>query len=491
MMIRSGQKINPGKWLYAGLPVLLLPHVAGAQGATGYPNLVFIMADQWRGQALGYKGIEPVMTPNLDRFAQEGVAFDNAVSSYPVSSPARAMLMTGQYPLANRVTGNCNSETAPYGVELQETARCWSDVLKDKGYSTGYIGKWHLDAPYKPFVDTYNNRGKVAWNEWCPDSRRHGFEHWIAYGTYDYHLRPMYWDAHAVRDSFYYVEQWGPEYEADRAIEYLKNEKEIRQEGNPFAMVVSMNPPHTGYELVPQRYKDLYRNVDVESLCHNPAIPPKGTPMGDYYRKSVRDYYACMTGVDEQVGRILEALDELGLSENTIVVFSSDHGICMGMHGEAGKDIFYEESMSIPMLVRWPARIIPRRDTKLQIAFADLAPTMLALMGFEKDIPVEMQTFNLAAQVLKAGKKGPAFQPYYHCDPADARTGLRGLRNDRYTFAMQFKAGKTEEIFLFDRVKDPYQLHNMADHDEKLVKKFKGLLKGWLLKTEDILAGSI
>lgn len=489
-MIRLRLKTNRDRWLYAGVPVLLLSNMAAAQG-TGHPNLVFIMADQWRGQALGYKGIEPVITPNLDRLAGEGVAFDNAVSSYPVSSPARAMLMTGQYPLTNRVTGNCNSATAPYGVELQESARCWSDVLKDKGYSTGYVGKWHLDAPWRPFVDTYNNRGKVAWNEWCPVSRRHGFEYWIAYGTYDYHLRPMYWDTHAVRDSFYYVDQWGPEYEADRAIGYLKNEEGERKEGEPFALVVSMNPPHTGYELVPQRYKDLYKNTDIESICRNPAIPPKGTPMGDYYRKSIRDYYACMTGVDEQVGRIVKALEELGLAENTIVIFTSDHGVSMGMHHEVGKDIFYEESMSVPMIVRWPERIKPRRDTRLQIAFADLAPTMLALMGFEKDIPAEIQTFNLAAQVLKEGKKGPAFQPYYRCDPSNLKTGFRGIRDNRYTFALRFDDGKIGDIYLFDREKDPYQLDNIAGRNDRLVKKFKGLLKEWLLKTEDVLAGNL
>ena len=489
-MIRLGLKTNRDRWLYAGMPVLLLSNMAAAQG-TGHPNLVFIMADQWRGQALGYKGIEPVITPNLDRLAGEGVAFDHAVSSYPVSSPARAMLMTGQYPLTNRVTGNCNSATAPYGVELQESARCWSDVLKDKGYSTGYVGKWHLDAPYRPFVDTYNNRGKVAWNEWCPVSRRHGFEYWIAYGTYDYHLRPMYWDTHAVRDSLYYVDQWGPEYEADRAVGYLKNEEGERKEGEPFALVVSMNPPHTGYELVPQKYKDLYKNTDVESICRNPAIPPKRTPMGDYYRKSIRDYYACMTGVDEQVGRIVKALEESGLAENTIVIFTSDHGVSMGMHHEAGKDIFYEESMSVPMIIRWPERIKPRRDTRLQIAFADLAPTMLALMGFEKDIPAGMQTFNLAAQVLKEGTKVTAFQTYYRCDPSNLRTGFRGIRDHRYTFALRFDDGKIGDIYLFDREKDPYQLDNIAGRNDKLVKKFKGLLKEWLLKTEDVLAGDL
>ena len=176
------------------------------------PNLVFIMADQWRGQAIGYLGVEPVQTPNLDKLAAEGVHFTDAISSYPVSSPARGMLMTGRYPIGSKVTGNCNSDNTPYHVELPTSARCWSDVLKDQGYELGYIGKWHLDAPYQPYIETNNNKGKIAWNEWCPKDRRHGFSHWIAYGTYDYHLKPMYWDTDAGREEFYFVDQWGPEY---------------------------------------------------------------------------------------------------------------------------------------------------------------------------------------------------------------------------------------------------------------------------------------
>lgn len=185
--------------------LLAVNHIQ-AQDKPAQPNLVFIMADQWRGQAIGCLGVEPVKTPNLDRLASEGVHFTDAVSNYPVSSPARGMLMTGI-------------------VELPADARCWSDVLKDQGYELGYIGKWHLDAPYQPYVDCNNNKGKIAWNEWCPKERRHGFSHWIAYGTYDYHLKPMYW-------------------------------------------------------------------------------------------KSILDYYACMTGVDEQVGRIIRQLADTGRGTN-------------------------------------------------------------------------------------------------------------------------------------------------------------------------------
>ena len=115
--------------------LLLFPILAmgiQAQEKQSSPNLIFIMADQWRGDALGCLGKEAVKTPHLDQLASEGVNFTNAVSSYPVSSPARGMLMTGMYPVHSKVTGNCNSATAPYGVELPESARCWSDVLKDQ-----------------------------------------------------------------------------------------------------------------------------------------------------------------------------------------------------------------------------------------------------------------------------------------------------------------------------------------------------------------------
>ena len=481
MIIRIPKTTYYHKWFIgATLVVPVLPLAAQTS-----PNLVFIMADQYRGDALGCLGKEPVKTPCLDHLASEGVLFTNAVSSYPVSSPARAMLMTGMYPLHNKVTGNCNSQTAPYGVELPQEARCWSDVLKDMNYRTGYIGKWHLDSPYKPYVDTYNNRGKVAWNEWCPPERRHGFEYWTAYGTYDYHLKPMYWDTTAPRDSFYYVNQWGPAYEADKAIEYIQVQKGNKQ---PFALVVSMNPPHTGYELVPDKYKALYKDIDVEALCtHRPDIPAKGTEMGNYFRNNIRNYYACITGVDEQVGRIIETLKSNGLFENTIIVFTSDHGICMGAHNNAGKDIFYEEAMRISMIISWPAKIKPRKVDHLMIAFADLYPSLLSLMGFRKEIPETVQTFDLSRHILGKSKK-EVVQPYYYVQFDNHATGYRGLRTSTHTFAVHATNGKIDETVLFDRTKDPYQMDNIAGQSPRLVRQFNKQLKAWLLHTNDSFA---
>ena len=469
--------------------LLLFPILAmgiQAQEKQSSPNLIFIMADQWRGDALGCLGKEAVKTPHLDQLASEGVNFTNAVSSYPVSSPARGMLMTGMYPVHSKVTGNCNSATAPYGVELPESARCWSDVLKDQGYELGYIGKWHLDSPYQPYIETSNNKGKIAWNEWCPKERRHGFSHWIAYGTYDYHLKPMYWDTDASRDEFYFVDQWGPEYETDRAIDYIANrDNKLRDAGKPFALVVSMNPPHTGYELVPDKYKEIYRDVDVETVCNSPIIAPKGTKMGDFYRKSVLDYYACMTGVDEQVGRIIRQLKEQGLFENTIVVFTSDHGDSMGMHEHIGKNIYYEEAMRIPMMISWPEKIAPRRDSTLMIAFADLYPSLLSLMGFKEQIPAEVQTFDLSASILSQEKAQEVVQPYYYLLPENLMTGYRGLRTKKYTFVVHATNGRTDEWILFDREQDPFQRNNIAPDQPALIKQFTSQLKDWLKKTND------
>lgn len=488
MYICNIMKIHPSHTLFL-LPALLTATATNAQKKQSSPNLVFIMADQFRGDALGCIGKEPVKTPCLDRLAAEGVNFTNAVSSYPVSSPARAMLMTGMYPVHNKVTSNCNSETAPYGVELPQDARCWSDVLKEQGYRMGYIGKWHLDAPYRPYVDTYNNRGKIAWNEWCPPERRHGFDHWIAYGTYDYHLKPMYWNATAPRDSFYYVNQWGPAYEADRAIEYINAQKGNQR---PFALVVSMNPPHTGYELVPDRYKDMYKNLDVEAICAGrPNLPAKGTKAGDYFRKSIRDYYACITGVDENVGRIVDALKQNGLSDNTIVVFTSDHGDMMGIHRHIGKNIYYEEAMRVPVIISWPRKIQPRKDDKLMIAFADLYPSLLSLMGFRREIPASVQTFDLSKEILtgKAGKE--IAQPYYYVQFDNPASGYRGLRTPTYTYVVHATNGKADDVILFDRTKDPYQMNNIAGRHPELVSRLGKQLKEWLTKTGDPFASYI
>ena len=449
------------------------------------PNLLFVFPDQMRGQAMGFLGEEPVRTPYLDRFASESLVLDSAVASYPVCSPYRAMLMTGKYPHANKVICNCTSKTEPYGVELQEQDRCWSDILSDRGYSLGYIGKWHLDSPREPYIDCYNNEGETKWNEWCPPNRRHGFDFWYSYGTYDYHTRPMYWSNDAGRAEFHFVDQWGPEHEADLAIEYLHNKDgTYRDPSKPFGLVVSMNPPHMPYDLVPERYVERYADLTIDQLCARPNIPPAGTEWGDYYRDNVRGYFAMVTGVDDQFGRILKALDEAGLAEDTIVVFTSDHGNCLGIHDRISKGNHYEESVRIPFLIRWPGAIPPRRDDLL-IGAADVYPTLMDLMGFGNAIPTDVEGSS-HAQIVRGGD-GPRPQSQLCLGiPADEpAAGWRAVRTHTHTLAIARMPGQPEATYLYDIAKDPYQLENVAGASGPLVSCLSAELDGWLERTND------
>jgi arylsulfatase A-like enzyme len=445
---------------------------------TKSPNLLIVYPDQMRGQAMGFLGEEPVRTPRLDRFAAQSLVLPQAAASYPVCSPSRAMWMTGAYPwtAANRVTTNCQSESAPYGVELPAEARCWSDVLHEQGYSLGYVGKWHLDAPYAPYVDCANNRGEMKWNEWCPPERRHGFDYWYSYGTYDVHTRPMYWDTHATRHGFQYVDQWGPEHEADRAIAYLRNEEgAYRAEGRPFALAVGMNPPHMPYHLVPDAYVELYADLELETLAQRPNIPPAGTEWGDYYRTQVRNYYAMVSGVDAQFGRILDALDALGLAEETIVVFTSDHGTCLGIHDRISKNNPYEESMRVPFLIRWPGQIPARRDDLL-LSTVDLCPTLLELMGLRAAVPESVQGESYARLFRGEVQARPTAQLYLWMPADRPHLGRRGLRTARYTYVENRMPGTPPWRELYDRVEDPYQMVEAAAQRPKVVRELSGEL---------------
>jgi arylsulfatase A-like enzyme len=465
----------------------------GAQGGPRPPNLLIVMPDQMRGMAMGFLGEEPVLTPTLDRFATESLVLPQAVSTYPLCSPMRGMLMTGQYPHANGVLENCNSTSAPFGYELKTSARTWSDVLKSRGYSLGYIGKWHLDSPHKPYVDTSNNTEQEAWNEWTPPERRHGFDFWYAYGTYDQHLHPEYWTTNATRDQRTKVNQWGPEHEADMAIRYLRNEGgAFRRTGQPFALVVAMNPPHMPYGQLPARYVERYAGKTPRDLVTRANVDLDGTTaMDQLARNQIKNYFAAITGVDEQFGRILAALDELGLRDDTIVLFTSDHGNCLGAHQQVSKNVAWEESVRVPFLIRWPGRIAPRHDPLL-IATPDIAPTLLHLMGLGAYVPAVVQGANHAPLFLTGQGPRPASQLYINVAVGQPAYGRRGVRTDRYTLVVSrppAAAGRPpgpQRIELYDRIADPAQLTNVADRQSEVVRRLlSDDLAPWLRRTGD------
>lgn len=454
--------------------------------ATGHPNILIILVDQYRGQALGLEGQEHVLTPNLDLLGKGGFVATQMIANYPVCSPSRAMLMSGKYPLQNKVYGNVNSNTAPYGVELPADMVCWSDVLKANGYANGYIGKWHLDSPQKPYIPTYNNEGGVAWNEWTPPERRHGFDYWYAYGTYDRHMHPMYWDTKASRDSFHYVNEWGPQHEATKAIEFLGNTNNAyRDKQKPFSLVVSMNPPHSDYKSVPKQYVDLYNNVPLADLLKDPNIPPEGTAMGDEYRNNIKYYYACISGVDAQVGRILNYLKQSKLDENTIVIFMADHGNCLGKHDEVSKNNIYEESIRIPFIVSWKGHIKPNLNKQVLMSMPDVYPTLLELAGLKDRIPAALDGKSMASYITNGQGSGSADQFILGAvNPPNANSGFRGIRTARYKLAYVRKKG-TVEPYLFDLQNDPFEMKNIYADNDSIVKKMLPSLNNWLRKTQD------
>jgi arylsulfatase A-like enzyme len=487
MSLISKKVISSGCWVALFLSCILS---CSKSNTESHPNLLVVYPDQMRAHSMGFMNQDPVVTPTLDEFSNYSLVLTNAVANNPLCSPSRAMLMTGKYSFSNHVTYNCISDAAHYDIELHESERCWSDVLHEEGYELAYIGKWHLDAPRPPFVECKNNYRDFAWNEWCPPHRRHGFNFWYAYGTYDYHNHPLYWDTEAGRDEFHLVDEWGPVHEANMAIRYIHNEDgSWRDPARPFALVVAMNPPHDDgmglYKEVPRKYIDLYSGKTPEDLINRSNVPLEGGRYSQFAREQTKNYFAMISGVDEQFGRILQALSDNHLEKNTIVLFLADHGNCVGNHDRHGKTIFYEESLRIPFLIRWPDRITPRHDDLL-ISVPDIYPTLLGLMGFGDRIPSDVEGSNHASIFLTGIGERPTSQLYLNMELVNPAIGRRGVRTSRYTLAIERSRYDRYQYYLYDNKEDPYQMKNLAaDHPEIVQQLIQEELEPWLEKTGD------
>ncbi|MFH1718344.1 MAG: sulfatase-like hydrolase/transferase [Planctomycetota bacterium] len=447
------------------------------------PNLVFMFPDQFRRQAIGFMREDPVITPRLDEFASQSMVLTDAVSSYPVCSPFRAQLLTGKYPISNGVTSNCNSAS---DVMLKENERCLSDILHDSGYNLGYLGKWHLDKPREPYVGRRRGRpgmpgGGIVWDEFVPPERRHDFTFWHAYNCRDQHLNPRYWTTDAERTEPTYFDEWSTEHEADVAIEFIRNRQgKYRDADKPFALFISPNPPHTPFEQVPGKYVDMYEGKGYKDLLNRPNVDLDNPhPQA---KQHVKNYFAAVTGTDEQFGRILDVLKEQGLENDTIVVFTADHGEMMGSHNRMHKSVAYEESIGIPFIIRWPGRIPARRDDLLLTA-ADMMPSLLGLMGLADRIPSDVEGSDYSPIMLGKPGKRPASALYLTC--TGPKGGTRGLRTNRYTFTITPEENGKKQILLFDNRKDPYQINNIAESNPEIVSKLTKELRQWLEKTND------
>jgi arylsulfatase A-like enzyme len=430
------------------------------------PNVLFVMADQFRRQAMGFMD-DPVRTPNFDAFAEEGQAFTNAISSVPICTPTRAMLMTGRYPMSTGMTSNCMP-----GLEqqLSRDETTLSDVWSANGYRTGFMGKWHLDRPAEN-DSTQPPGGADGWDAWTPPGPlRHGFDFWYAYNAGHQHFHQHYW-----KDSPEKIKpnEWSPRHETDVAIDFIRD----RPDDRPFALCMFMNPPHPPF-IAPDKYEAMYEGKDFSSL--RPNVMGEGGKRG---RKQASSYFAAVTSVDAQFGRLLQTLEEEGIADNTIVVFTSDHGEMMGSHGEMKKGYWHEESVGVPFLIRWPGRIEPGMQD-LVFGSVDIMPTMLGLM----DLPIPGQVEGRDRSDVLLGQAPPpedassfiasypgpgpehkravGQEPHpwvtYHFDMAEQgfdwkKWGYRALRTKRYSYVVD-RVPVGIDGFSFDGYSErPYQ----------------------------------
>jgi arylsulfatase A-like enzyme len=436
------------------VPTLLLVGFCGSSKGAGpdnprRPSVLLILPDQLRGQSLGCMGDPDVRTPHLDKLASEGILFRNMFANTPVCCPARAILMTGKYPHRNGMMAN--------DLRLRASEVTLAELLAAEGYQTGFVGKWHLDGgPRLP--------GFVP-----PGPRRQGFKFWAANECEHNHFHPVYF---RDNDQPIKEEHFEPEVWTDRAIEFLRQSK-----GAPFFLVVSMGPPHDPYA-APEKYMKQY---DPARLKMRPnwveGVPGAG-------RKEIAAYNAAITAVDDQVGRLLKALDDLGRADDTIVLVTSDHGDMLGSHGQRLKRKPWEESIRVPGIVRYPSKIKPGRTSDALASHVDIAPTLLALCGLP--VPKEMQGTDLSELVLGRTEKGPDaifFQIFVPFAGDGTPNPWRGLRTTRFMYA------RTEmgPWVFYDLKKDPSELKNLVRNQTyaDFRKQIEARLAAWMERIGD------
>ena len=308
-------------------------------------------------------------------------------------------------------------------------------MLHDAGYHQGYLGKLHLRLPREentPYTEGWRGEpGKgTFWDAYTPPGPgRHGVDFWYSYGCCDQHLTPHYWTGDAAVDERIDVNEWSVKHETDVAIDYIRNaDGAVRDPEKPFALFVSHNPPHMPFDEVPPEYLAAYADKTPADLLTRPNVVDEQTDPRAY--RAVKNYFAAITGIDQQFARILATLEDEGLAEETIVVFASDHGEMMGSHGLMYKDIWYDESLLVPFIVRWPNRIRPGTEDLLFSA-PDIMPTLLGLMGVTNGIPADVEGTDYSAAFLGQPCERPTSAYYFYSAPQFPDRAGPARREDR------------------------------------------------------------
>lgn len=435
------------------------------------PNILIIYPDQMRYDAMGCSGNPVVRTPQIDRLAAEGVQFTEAYTSYPICCPFRASMLTGKYAQGHGMVQN--------HFPLRGDQTFLAELLRDAGYRTGYIGKWHLEGGPKPgFV---------------PLHRRFGFEHFVGFNRGHDYMSSIYYDD---AGQAYHSARYEPDYQTDQLLQFIDSAAKA-EDGKPWFGYVSYGPPHFPMDM-PDYLRRIYRPEEVplppgvpdpelqrqvqthrnEVLCggdprsgHKSHAAREMKPVGEpeteaEIREFIAEYYGMIHNIDWNLGRILNRLDSLGIAENTMVVFLSDHGDMFGQHGSfcGIKNQAHRAAMHVPLIIRYPARFARRQREALVDVGVDMMPTLLDLCGIDAPegmhgrsyLPVldglteEARDAIMYQVFAQKGANPTEFTPYAE----------RGIRTKDWLYVRR----KDARAMLFDERADYHELTNLVEN---------------------------
>ena len=437
------------------------------------PNILFLFTDDQRFSTLHGLNNPEVATPTMDRLAAGGTSFTHSCimggTIGAVCAPSRAMLMTGQ-----TLFHVDRSIVSPEGVPeaMKKPYVMFPEMLRKNGYTTFATGKWH--------------NGKAT------HARCFSRGENIFFGGMSDHLKVPVYDYDPTGQYAVGGQRVGAKFSselfADSAIRFLRGQKK----DEPFLAYVAFTAPHDP-RMAPKDFADRYDAKQVslpanfmpmhpfdngEMKVRDEALAPwPRTP--EVVREHIAAYYAMITHVDYHMGRVLEALEQSGLADNTIVIFAADNGLAVGQHGLFGKQNLYDHSVRVPLIIGGPG--LPRGQRADTLCYLlDIFPTICGLTGFDVPGTVEGRSLMPAIKNPKVQIRDSVFLSYRHFQ--------RGVRTDRWKL-IKYNVGGRQTTQLFDLGRDPLEMQNLAENKSHAaqVKELTALLKDWMVRTEDAL----
>ena len=440
---------------------------ASESPARKQPNVLYVFSDQHRALSLPGEAFNQAIAPTLDRFRHENLSMNTCISNYPLCVPHRAVLISGRYP--------CQSQVVHNEQTLEPLVPGLGETFQKAGYHTGYVGKWHL----------YNGEGKFV----PKGPYRFGFEDWHAWANTNKHYDGITFDQETGERVI--MPGYQPTRMTDQAIDFINGQKSAEK---PWFLVLSWNPPHPPFD-PPAEYRNMYEEPSLK-LRPNVRLPTPADKLTNPYpqlasietlRQAEQGYYGGISAIDKEFARLLKTLDDNGMSDDTVVIYTSDHGEMMGSHGHMAKQMPHEESCRVPFMVRLPELKGRGKASDTLFASVDIYPTLCGLAGIPvpkhcsgRDFSGMMRgdsKFKESEMVFLMNDQGPANR-----QEVNVQT-YRGIRTRTHTYAVQLDG----RWFLYDNTADPYQMKNLVKDpaNKKLIEKFDAALIAWSKSTGD------